>query len=543
MRASSVRHCSSSVCGLVFAGASGPQETFYYPSAMAKRPAACSGRSGAAGRVRVLAPVMAAIGVMLAGSAWAFPASAGEPVQADPPNPSSAEPSTATLEIIPDPESITSLAGYAAERIAAPVLGDDAYVIEAGPEDAPTLVLVHGVTRFGAHDWYRVLPVLAEKYRVLTFDLPGFHRSSGGNKLYSPGAYAEFVLAVTEQRRPGPFLLIGHSLGAAISIEIAARSPDRVKRLMLVDVAGILLPKAFYHEAIDRASAKLGGFARLFEGIRDGARDVGKSVPDAYAKLGETTILNSEWLRGFLMASNPSRVAGAALMAHDFGTALGRVKAPTLLVWGELDTIAPMRTALAISSRLGNAPIEVLKGVEHVPIQQAPERFNEAALAWLAGTGPETSGPEPAAPDEASEMDGECRSRRGVSFEGHYRRITIEGCRDVLLRHLRAEQIFVRRSVVKIESSVVESSEDGAAAITVVGSELTISGSRIRGAIAIESSGSELDLAGTTLEGSEASLHAREGSTTLLCSVCRLESPTQQRYLHDVIKVLPGTKY
>ena len=33
----------------MFAGASGPQETFYYPSAMAKRPAACSGRSGAAG--------------------------------------------------------------------------------------------------------------------------------------------------------------------------------------------------------------------------------------------------------------------------------------------------------------------------------------------------------------------------------------------------------------------------------------------------------------------------------------------------------------
>jgi pimeloyl-ACP methyl ester carboxylesterase len=445
-----------------------------------------------------------------------------------------------TPVIVPDPVEITSLPGYVAERIPAPVLGGEVYVVEAGPEDAPTLVLVHGVTRVGAHDWYAVLPELAKQYRVLTFDLPGFHRSSGGNKLYSPAAYAEFVLEVAAKRRPGPFLLIGHSLGAAVSIEIAARGSDRVQRLMLVDVAGILLPKAFYYGAIDRANAKLGSFAPIFDGLRDGARDLGGFVPDAYAKAGEATLLGSEWLRGFLLADDPSRVAAAALMAHDFGPALGRVKAPTLVLWGELDTTAPLRTARAVSSRVDNAPVVILSGVKHVPMNEAPERFNDVALAWLSGTGPDAEGLEPGPGEDISDHDVECRSQRDLTFEGHYRRITLNQCRDIVLRNVYASQVSMQGSIVKIESSVIE---NPGVAVSAVSSELTISGGHIRGAIAIESSGSELDLAGTTLEGSEAALFAREGSTSLLCSICRLESPERQIFLHDVLEVLPGTRY
>jgi pimeloyl-ACP methyl ester carboxylesterase len=490
---------------------------------MAKRSSAPPGRPRGHGAALGLASLLVTL-------AWVPVAAATDTAAPAPP--------PGTREIVPDPESITSLPGFAAARIPAPVLGDEAYVIEAGPENAPTLVLIHGVSRLGAHDWYAVLPELAKHYRVLTFDLPGFHRSSGGNKLYSPVAYADFVLAVAEQRRPGPFFLIGHSLGGAISIEVAARASDRVKRLLLVDVAGILQPKAFYYEAIDRANAQLGSFARLFEVFRDGARDAGQFLPDAYAKLGETTILKSEWLREYLMADDPSRVAAMALMAHDFGPAIDGVRAPTLLVWGERDTIAPMRTARALSSRLGNAPIEILEGVDHLPMQEAPERFSEIALAWFGGTRPKSTGPEPA-PEVGTEKDGECRSRRNVSFEGHYRRITINGCRDVLLRNVHASHVFMRSSIVKIESSVIENPD---VPLIAVGSEVTISGGRIRGTIAIESTGSELDLAGTTLEGSEASLHAKRGSTLLLCSVCRLESPEQRTNLHGTIEMVQGTK-
>jgi len=444
--------------------------------------------------------------------------------------------------IVPDPEWITSLPGYVAERIPAPVFGNEAYVLEAGPEDAPTVVLVHGIAGLGAHDWYRVLPEIAKHHRVLAFDLPGFHRSSGGNKLYSPVNYADFVLEVAAERRPGPFLLIGHSLGAAVAIEVAARDPDRVERLILADVAGILHPKAFYFEAIARTNAKLGGFARLFEGIRDAARDAGEHVPDAYAKASEATILNDERVRGFL---NPGRIAATALMAHDFGPALGRVKAPTLLVWGERDKVAPLRTARAVSSRLGNAPVVVLEGVAHNPMREAPDRFLEVALPWLAGTGPDAAGLEPAPGDGPSETDAECRSRHGVSFEGAYRRITIDTCRGVVLRNVRAEHVEIRRSVVRIESPVIEdpSPEAGSAALEAVKSEVTISGGRIRGAIAISSSSSELDLAGTTLQGSEAALLVPQGSTNLLCSVCRIESPDQQIFLHDSIDLVRGTRY
>jgi pimeloyl-ACP methyl ester carboxylesterase len=485
-------------------------------------------------RRAAVARSIAAPAALLASLAWGAAATATD--GAAPASPPEAR------VIVPDPESIPSLPGYVAERVPAPVLGDEVYVVEAGPADAPTLVLIHGVSRTGAHDWYAVLPELAKRYRVLTFDLPGFHRSSGGNKRYDPVSYAEFVLALAAQRRPGPFLLVGHSMGGAIALEVAARGGDRVERLMLVDVAGILHPKAFYHAAIDRQHAKLGGFARVFDGVRDRARDAADLVSDAYAELAQAAALRSEWLRGFLMSDDPSRVAALALMAHDFGPALDGVTAPTLLVWGGADEVAPLRTARAISSRLGNAPLVVLDGVAHVPMREAPERFDEIALAWLAGAGPAATGPEPGADvGEATdaEKDGECRDRRNVTFEGRYRQIEIDGCRDVLLRNVYANRLILRDAVVTIESPVIESPE---IAVTAVRSELTVSGGRIRGATAIESLSSDLDLAGTTLEGSEASLLAREGETRLLCSVCRLESPQGRGDLHDRIDLAPGAK-
>jgi pimeloyl-ACP methyl ester carboxylesterase len=92
------------------------------------------------------------------------------------------------------------------------------------------------------------------------------------------------VFEVAAQRRPGPFLLIGHSMGVAICIEVAARGSDRVERLILVDIAGMLLAKA-----------------------------------------RETSLLNSEWFRRYLLANDLSRIAGAALLTHDFSAALARV--------------------------------------------------------------------------------------------------------------------------------------------------------------------------------------------------------------------------
>src|ERR1017187_1811708 len=63
-----------------------------------------------------------------------------------------------------DPESIRALPGYRGEMVNAPNFGGQVYVMEAGPIEAPAVVLVHGLGESGSRDFYPILPALAARY-------------------------------------------------------------------------------------------------------------------------------------------------------------------------------------------------------------------------------------------------------------------------------------------------------------------------------------------------------------------------------------------
>ncbi|MGY1740197.1 MULTISPECIES: alpha/beta fold hydrolase [unclassified Blastococcus] len=104
---------------------------------------------------------------------------------------------------------------------------------------AGDLVLVHG---HAAHHvwWHGVVPLLADRWRVVVLDLSG-HGDSGHRTGYSGQQWAREVLAVAEAagaRRP---VVVGHSLGGRVALLAGGLHPDRVAGLVLLD-CGILLP-------------------------------------------------------------------------------------------------------------------------------------------------------------------------------------------------------------------------------------------------------------------------------------------------------------
>ena len=111
---------------------------------------------------------------------------------------------------------------------------------EAGRDHPYTVVLVHGLGEGAARDWEHVIPALARRYHVLTFDLPGFGRSEKQNALYSPANYAAFVKWIMEARVNGPFTLVGHSMGGVIALRFASIYPRNLRHLILIDTPGIL---------------------------------------------------------------------------------------------------------------------------------------------------------------------------------------------------------------------------------------------------------------------------------------------------------------
>jgi pimeloyl-ACP methyl ester carboxylesterase len=108
---------------------------------------------------------------------------------------------------------------------------------ETGTGDA--LVLVHGAGTSAAI-WRRTMPLLADDRRGVAPDLPGY----GGSAAAGPGFALDEVTdrlaaGLDDAGVPAPYDLVGHSMGGAIAILLAARHPERVRRLVLVAPAGL----------------------------------------------------------------------------------------------------------------------------------------------------------------------------------------------------------------------------------------------------------------------------------------------------------------
>ena len=110
------------------------------------------------------------------------------------------------------------------------------YIDFGGPDDGRTVVLVHGLG--GSHlNWDLLAPLLRPHARVLAIDLPGFGRSEPGGRRASVQANVEVLHRFVTEVAGTPAVLVGNSMGGMISIFTAARTPESVSGLVLLDAA------------------------------------------------------------------------------------------------------------------------------------------------------------------------------------------------------------------------------------------------------------------------------------------------------------------
>ena len=137
--------------------------------------------------------------------------------------------------------SLPKIPGSSEHLVVDPVSNGETYIYEAGMGNQVSIILIHGVGDEGSLNWIHLIPELAKQYHVVTFDLPGFGRSSKQNILYSPLFYSKFIKWVKDHYvHSRPFVVIGHSLGGAIALSYAATQPDNLQRLILADVSGVI---------------------------------------------------------------------------------------------------------------------------------------------------------------------------------------------------------------------------------------------------------------------------------------------------------------
>jgi 3-oxoadipate enol-lactonase len=246
--------------------------------------------------------------------------------------------------------------------------GDVELYWESTGAGAPVLLVMGlGISATG---WWRTVPVLAERFRVLVFDNRGVGRSSRPAGPYTVAQMADDAIAVLDAAGARTAHVYGISLGGMIAQEIALRHGERVQALVL----GATTPGST--RAIPPDGATLAFFRRRAEMPAEEA--VWASVPYNYALAtrrahGERIAQDIERRLLFPIERGPYSAQLEAALGHDALDRVGAIDAPTLIVHGEEDRMVDPANARLLGSAIPHARLLLRPDAAHLYATDAPE--------------------------------------------------------------------------------------------------------------------------------------------------------------------------
>ena len=239
----------------------------------------------------------------------------------------------------------------------------------------PTLLMLHDIG--GGHLAFapQVETFASAGYRAVAWDMPGYGLSAPVEPYTFKALAARCVAlieALMQPRGGGSVILLGQGLGGMVALEVMARRPDLVNRLVLggapargADTAGLL-------------------------GAADGPGDMTALATQLVPQLiGPGSLPEGVQLALRCMAEvNPSiwRRALECRAGFERSASLPLIRVPTLLVAGEFDREVPLAVLQAMAAHIPGSRLDVLRGVGHLHNLEAPDEFDAHVLDFLAST-------------------------------------------------------------------------------------------------------------------------------------------------------------
>lgn len=276
------------------------------------------------------------------------------------------------------------------------------YVDFGGPDDGPTVVLVHGLG--GSHlNWDLFAPLIRPHARVLALDLPGFGRSEPGGRRTTVQDNVEVLDRFLTEVAGTPVILVGNSMGGMISILETDRAPQKVSGLVLLDAAVpgprraldplVALMFAVYSVPLlgERFLALRRKRSTPERQVRDMLRLCGvdpDALPPQMVARSVALIEAREDVPGMDKAFVAAARSLVRVLADPrrYRQAMAAIQVPVLLVQGETDRLVPVAAARDVAGRHPDWRYLELAGVGHVPQLQVPEQLATEVLQWLAST-------------------------------------------------------------------------------------------------------------------------------------------------------------
>lgn len=237
------------------------------------------------------------------------------------------------------------------------------------------LVLTHGIGGSG-DTWAATVAALRDRYRVITWDVRGFGRSSKPPGPYSAELWARDLAGLLDVIGVDRAYILGHSMGGVIAQRFALDFPERVAALILVSTSSQVNAKATEYWMQQADLIEQLGFAAYSERNRPAYTP---EFLEAHPQQLE------EDRRRVEMNETHAYAAGSrAVAAYNFTPELSRISAPTLIIQGLTDTRTPPGGSVIISRNIPGSRLVMLEETGHSPYSERPERFLEVLEEFLS---------------------------------------------------------------------------------------------------------------------------------------------------------------
>ncbi|MDW8041756.1 MAG: alpha/beta hydrolase [Nitrososphaerota archaeon] len=245
------------------------------------------------------------------------------------------------------------------------------------------VLLIHGWGS-SSFTWRKNYSSLAEGFRVIAVDLPGFGLSERLREGCRLPWVTEHLLKLAEVLGLGSLSVVGLSMGGVIASHLAATHPERVRELVLVNPS--LRLRQIGRRPPSGRLIRSGPVAALLAAVLVNRYFVRRALRNA---VWFKEVVDEEMVTGYYMSVKESGrtllEAFDIIAGFDLKT-LETLKVPTLFILGERDRLVPAEANAELAGRMGSA-VRTIPDAGHLVHEERPEMFNSVLKEYLSGRG------------------------------------------------------------------------------------------------------------------------------------------------------------
>lgn len=248
------------------------------------------------------------------------------------------------------------------------------------------IVLIHGYTS-STYAWKDLFEPLSQKYRVIALDLKGFGFSEKPDGDYSRRAQGEIVFGLLEQLKIERAWLAGNSMGGETALNVALYHPEKVRGLILIDSAGVKIPGketlAPWYLQTPLLGQVLTALSLTSDSlVREGLK---KSTFDD-AQISDEKVAYFHQFLKTRNGQNAAREARLQSALYPLENELGKIDAPTLIIWGKEDEIIPLEAGKVMNERVKNSKFVTFENCGHLPQEEMPAKVLSEITNFISET-------------------------------------------------------------------------------------------------------------------------------------------------------------